>query len=230
MRLTTPVLVVWFFCLVPNHAAHSEVASPHDSSEPELQAVLLTDFTDDDLNDRWAVVNDNVMGGRSDGDLAFDPDAPTNRNVEPAAYGIMTITGDINTNGGGFTSVRMSVEPDLVDDPAVFPDLRAVRVTLRADEATLGKPLALRLEDNVRRPRGINFRAVLPLDPELPADQWQTITVTTDQLQPTHHGRQLDPSQWAPLDTARLRRVGLILNNVDDGPYRFEIDSIELLH
>lgn len=184
--------------------------------------VLLTDFTEDRHNARWAVVNDNVMGGRSEGYLAFtDPER-----------GVMAMTGDINTNGGGFTSVRMRVDAELFASEAeasVLGELRAVRLRVRGDAASLGKPFALRLEDDVPRPRRINFRALLPLDPEAEPGEWQTMTVAVEDLRPTHHGQRLNPNDWAPLDTARLGRVGIILNNVDDGPYRFEVERIELL-
>ncbi|MEM7625868.1 MAG: CIA30 family protein [Planctomycetota bacterium] len=195
-----------------------------DSKEMQesAEAVLLTDFTDGERNARWAVVNDNVMGGRSDGYMTFaDPQ-----------QGVMTLTGDINTNGGGFTSVRMRVDPEMFESEAeasILPDLRAVRLRVRADTTSLQKPFALRLEDRVRRSRGINFRAVLPLDTDVDPEQWQTVTVAVADLQPTHHGNRLDPDNWAPLDTSQLGRVGIILNNVSDGPYRLEIDRIELL-
>ena len=193
-----------------------------DGSHQEDGVVLLTDFTDAGHNARWSVVNDNVMGGRSDGYLAFTDDE----------RGVMTMTGDINTNGGGFTSVRMRVDPAVFGSEAeasVLDGLRAVRLRVRGDAESLGKPFALRLEDDVPRPRRINFRAVMSLDTNADPAEWQTVTVPVADLQPTHHGRRLNPDDWAPLDTSRLDRVGIILSGVDDGPYRFEVERIELL-
>ncbi|MEM9751760.1 MAG: CIA30 family protein [Planctomycetota bacterium] len=225
----TAVLLVSLTPTFPARANQTIEQDPAPAAEPELQPVLLTDFTDPALNARWAVVNDNVMGGRSDGYLAFEPDRP----ATDQAHGVMVLTGDINTNGGGFTSVRMSVDPGMLDDPdasKTFAELRAVRITLRGDQASLGRPLALRLEDRVPRRLGINFRIVLPLDPDAPADQWQTLTIPIDQLAPTFRGEPLDPTQWAALDPSQLARVGLILSDIEDGPYHYEIERIELLH
>src|SRR5688572_12101607 len=57
----------------------------------------LTDFDQAPANARWRMVNDNVMGGKSKGGVRF-------------AEGVMTFSGDINTNGGGFSSVRLPIE------------------------------------------------------------------------------------------------------------------------
>ena len=53
--------------------------------------LLLTDFTSNTPDMGWFVVNDNVMGGSSEG--AF--------NQEP---GKLSFAGRTNTNGGGFSS------------------------------------------------------------------------------------------------------------------------------
>lgn len=208
------VVLAWPVNVVASEDSQGS-GSKHDS-------VVLTDFTDTDRNSRWSVVNDNVMGGRSEGEMDFDA----------SGEGVMVLTGDINTNGGGFTSVRMSVEPEIFEDStdaSVFTELRAMRLRVRADKVSLAKPFALRLEDSVPRRLGINFRAELPLDTDAESGGWQTVTVSIDQLQPTHHGRPLDAKQWAPLDTSRLNRVGIMLNNVPDGPYRLEVERIEFL-
>ena len=54
---------------------------------------LLTDFTAETTDFGWFVVNDNVMGGRSDG--GFDMDD-----------GTLYFAGRTNTRGGGFSSIR----------------------------------------------------------------------------------------------------------------------------
>lgn len=55
--------------------------------------LLLTDFTPNSTYLGWYVVNDNVMGGRSEGD--FDQ-----------KQGELIFTGRTNTIGGGFSSIR----------------------------------------------------------------------------------------------------------------------------
>ena len=66
------------------------------SVAPEnLQCQRIEDFGDDSF-DRWVVVNDGVMGGRSIGQLA------------EAGGGVVRFDGTINTNGGGFSLIRTS--------------------------------------------------------------------------------------------------------------------------
>ena len=54
---------------------------------------LLFDFANDDLKQNWIVVNDNVMGGRSEGGFSHKKKR-------------LIFFGNTNTNGGGFSSIR----------------------------------------------------------------------------------------------------------------------------
>ena len=56
-------------------------------------SLLLTDFTSASSDLGWYVVNDNVMGGRSEGDFEKE-------------QGQLRFTGRTTTNGGGFSSIR----------------------------------------------------------------------------------------------------------------------------
>ena len=55
--------------------------------------LLIFDFSEDDIHEKWIVVNDNVMGGRSKGGFAFIKNK-------------LVFSGSTNTNGGGFSSIR----------------------------------------------------------------------------------------------------------------------------
>ncbi len=68
--------------------------TPRDASgsHPEGE-LMLTDFTTTSSDLGWYVVNDNVMGGRSEGDFEQE-------------QGQLRFTGRTNTNGGGFSSIR----------------------------------------------------------------------------------------------------------------------------
>jgi hypothetical protein len=55
--------------------------------------LLLTDFTSNTSDMGWYVVNDNVMGGRSEGDFIQEQEK-------------LSFAGRTNTNGGGFSSIR----------------------------------------------------------------------------------------------------------------------------
>ena len=54
---------------------------------------LIYDFTEDNPATNWITVNDNVMGGRSEGGFSFKKKR-------------LIFSGITNTNGGGFSSIR----------------------------------------------------------------------------------------------------------------------------
>ena len=64
--------------------------APLDYMEP---LPLIFEFTEDRIEEKWIVVNDNVMGGRSKGGFAFIKNK-------------LVFSGSTNTNGGGFSSIR----------------------------------------------------------------------------------------------------------------------------
>ena len=59
---------------------------------------LMYDFTEDNPATNWITVNDNVMGGRSEGGFSFKKKR-------------LIFSGTTNTNGGGFSSPRSSLGP-----------------------------------------------------------------------------------------------------------------------
>ena len=63
------------------------------SSDDMEPLPLIFDFTEGDIREKWIVVNDNVMGGRSKGGFEFIKDK-------------LVFSGSTNTNGGGFSSIR----------------------------------------------------------------------------------------------------------------------------
>ena len=64
--------------------------------------VLLTDFTTERSDLGWYVLNDNVMGGRSEGTFRIEG-------------GELDFAGSTNTRGGGFSSIRTKpVQLDLL--------------------------------------------------------------------------------------------------------------------
>ena len=84
------------------------------ASSSDLECTTLTDFTDPASNRRWITVNDDVMGGRSDGGFEITNDQ-------------LVFEGDINTNGGGFSSIRW-----LLPEGAL-QDADALRVRMKTD-------------------------------------------------------------------------------------------------
>ncbi len=89
--------------------------------------------------DGWYVQVDGVMGGKSSGKMEFLQD-----------NSVMKFTGDINLDGGGFSSVRRRVSLDLSDYAGVV-------VTLEADRRSVGEvslpPIGLELQFDDRSSR-----------------------------------------------------------------------------
>ena len=160
----------------------------------------ITDFDDDAANRRWLVVNDNVMGGQSLGGLSFDG-------------GIMVFEGDINTDGGGFSSLRLPLEPQelAASDRIEFrarPDGRTYMVTF--DDALPS------------RDRRVSHRAPIPFEA---TDDWQTVSVPFTELFPAIFGRPIDD---LPFRRDLATRMGVMISDGRDGPFRLEIDWIDL--
>ncbi len=169
---------------------------PSDDQAPRR----LADFDCDEANQRWSVVNDDVMGGRSLGELSFDA-------------GILIFEGEIDTDGGGFSSLRLPLEPQALRaydriELRARPDDRAYMVTFDDDLASGN--------------RRVSHRAPI----EFPAPgEWQTTSVSFDKLSPSIFGRPIDD---LPFQKHLATRMGLLVSDGIDGPFRLEIDWIDL--
>ena len=143
----------------------------------------------------WRVVNDGVMGGRSQGYGAVED-------------GTLRFTGELVTQGGGFTSVNA---PKTVDLSAYD----AVELRVRGG----GRTFEIDLDDGSRRfGRTISRRAAFPT-----TQDWQTVRVPFDALQTSIFGQ---PVQAEPFDPSALREVGLYILDGQDGPFELEVDWI----
>ncbi|MEL6983580.1 MAG: CIA30 family protein, partial [Actinomycetota bacterium] len=179
----------------------SQGATDSMTDQPDgLRCETLTDFEDAESNGRWAVVNDDVMGGRSLGGLAF-------------VDGALLFEGDINTNGGGFASLRLALEPEAL----VGAD--HIRFRARPD----GRDYMVTFDDNLSsRDRRVSHRAPIGFDG---AGEWQTVSVAFADLFPAIFGQPVDDLPFRP-DLAT--RLGLMISDGRDGPFRLDVDRIEL--
>jgi NADH dehydrogenase [ubiquinone] 1 alpha subcomplex assembly factor 1 len=172
------------------------------TAPPEQPSTTCRRLTDFDDGQGWVVVNDGVMGGRSDGVIGFTGSA-------------LQFTGDVVTAGGGFTSVRLQ----LADDELTDSDSLVLR--LRADERSYG----LTLEDAAQTGRrSISHGADLIVDGPTDADGWQTVAVSFDELRPSVFGQPLDAPAFDP---DQAREVGIIISDGVDGPFALEVDWID---
>ena len=115
-------------------------------------------------HDEWEVVNDGVMGGRSQGFVTVE-------------NGVLQFTGTIVTDGGGFTSVRGHGAFDLTD-----------RVGFELRVRGSGRQFEVALDDGLR----IDGRRVSRRAPFLTTADWTRIRVPFDALRSTIHGRSVN--------------------------------------
>jgi hypothetical protein len=147
---------------------------------------------------RWNPINDSVMGGVSHSQLRYDP------------AGHAVFAGHVSfENNGGFASVRC--QPcDLGRKEVV-----AYLLEVRGD----GKRYKLNLRtDNGFD--GVNYQARL----EPPAAIWTTCRLACADFLPSWRGRPVPDAP--PLDTARLRQIGLMIADRQEGPFALAVRSI----
>ncbi|MFO8099393.1 MAG: CIA30 family protein [Salinibacter sp.] len=144
---------------------------------------------------QWRVENDGVMGGRSKGFVEV-------------AESTLVFTGEVVTEGGGFTSVRAASEADL-------SDYDGIELRVRGG----GRTFELDVSDGTRsRGREVSRRGPVPT-----GESWETVRVPFAALEESAHG---EPVNVAPLDLSAVKSIGIYIIDGTDGPFRLEVDWI----
>lgn len=177
-------------------AASAASADPPVTGSPDCEPLAV--FDTPAAAAAWRSVNDNVMGGRSSG-------GPRYRDGE------LIFSGSINTDGGGFSSIRAPLVRGALEGKAglklrVKTDGRAYRVTLRTDLSYRG--IAVAFGGEIRAPGG---------------GEWSDSVVLFEDLVPTIFGRPLSGAVFEP---ARAVSIGIIIGDGVDGPFEFAMASI----
>ncbi len=185
----------------------SELTSTTDESPPSTTTSTTSPATSDpdcrlvaDLDDpeelaRWQIVNDGVMGGRSSAEATVESS-------------VLALAGEIVTDGGGFSSVRLDLAEPL-------GEVTSLLVRLRTD----GRAYELTMADAADgRDRRISFQALLPTEG---TGDWEEVTVEFDDLEASVFGRRVEVEPFEP--TAAIE-VGIILADGADGPFLLELD------
>ncbi len=159
--------------------------------------ILLTDFTSSSADFGWYVLNDNVMGGRSEGTFKEE-------------NGTLIFTGDTNTRGGGFSSIRTQVmQLDLSGQAGI-------RLRVKGD----GRRYTWRLTTNARwRGREVAYWA----DFETRADSWSTVDIPFSRFIPRFRGYELD---GPALDPRQVTSMGLMIYDKQDGSFEINLASV----
>ncbi|MGB0997019.1 MAG: CIA30 family protein [Pseudomonadales bacterium] len=141
----------------------------------------------------WRVINDNVMGGRSLGGISRTDQ-------------LLSFSGALNTNGGGFASIRVAAN-DLLPTAA-----SGVRLRVRGD----GRAYTLRL-------RPWNSRISYWSQFATNDGEWLEVDLPFESFWPNWRGRRLNAPAITAADVAEL---GLMINDGIDGAFAIDVDWI----
>jgi len=170
--------------------AATMITSPVICAEP----LRLTSFDPAESNLNWQIVNDTVMGGRSSSRFTLKDQQ-------------LTFSGTLNTQGGGFASLRSGRQSWPLADHST------IRLRVKGD----GRTYRLRLFVD-------NDRAAYQHAFETNANQWQIVTLPIDAFYASWRGRRL---ARPPLQAVDVVGIGLIVADGIDGPFSLTVDWIE---
>ena len=164
-------------------------------------AVSLFEFKSISEANSWRIVNDGVMGGISDSQIAWNEKDET-----------LIFSGNVSLeNNGGFASIR--TVPQKFD----ATDFSKVKIRVKGD----GKIYKLRLR-NSNQFDGIVFSKNF----ETQKDKWVEIEMNVEDFQPTFRGR-IYP-KYGQLNPNELQQVGFLIADKQVGKFHLEIDWIRV--
>ena len=169
-----------------------EASGSHTKGE-----LILTDFTSISSDLGWYVVNDNVMGGRSEGDFQLEQEK-------------LSFAGRTNTKGGGFSSIR--TKPLQLD----LSTHTGIQLYVKGD----GRRYTWRLTTDARwRGRQVGYWA----DFETQSGIWSTVNIPFSRFTPQVRGYQLEGPM---LDREQITGMGLMIYDKQDGPFELHLASV----
>ncbi len=178
-----------------------ESTVPSNTNEPAVGCRRLDDFTLD--SGAWMIVNDGVMGGRSDG----------RGTIEDSS---LRFFGTVVTAGGGFTSVRLRLDGTELDGTD------RVRIQLRMDDRTYGVTFE---DDQTIQGRRISHGVDLPEPVNVDADGFGIVDVAYGELRPSVFGQDVTAEPFRP-DEASV--IGIIIADGIDGDFAIDVDWIDV--
>lgn len=174
-------------------------ASMSSSATPKETAITpLISFQSPEEASAWRTVNDDVMGGRSLGGSVVEA-------------GKLLFTGVINTNGGGFSSVRREMQPGALDEA------RTIILSVKSD----GRAYRLIAQTDARfRGRYVSYQAPIPTSP---VGEWSDVRIAFSDFVPSVLGRIVPASEFSP---AKVTQLGFIIADDVDGDFALSVRSI----
>ena len=161
----------------------------------------LFEFQNANEIDAWRIVNDGVMGGMSQGKIAWNEKENT-----------LEFSGNVSMeNNGGFASVRAI--------PQIFNHREFSKIKLRVKGD--GKTYKFRMRNSK------NFDGIVySLDFETEKNKWKEIELAADDFQPTFRGRIY--SDYGKFETNDLQQIGFLIAGKQEGKFHLDIDWIRV--
>jgi monofunctional biosynthetic peptidoglycan transglycosylase len=160
---------------------------------------VVLDFGDPKEADRWVIVNDGVMGGRS------------RSTMKVTAEGTGVFQGNVSLeNYGGFASTRTKPADHGLAGYATL------KLRVKGDGRTY--QLRSRTDDNFD---GVSYRFEFGTK----KGEWVVREAPIRDFKPTFRGRVLPDRP--PLDPSRIRQLGFLIADKKAGPFRLEVDWVK---
>jgi NADH dehydrogenase [ubiquinone] 1 alpha subcomplex assembly factor 1 len=180
------VFVCWF-------AAMTSFAAPQDRAISPLVTFQLPEEAR-----AWRPVNDDVMGGRSVGGSVVEA-------------GQLVFTGEINTKGGGFSSVRRQVAAGALEGA------HGIVVSIKSD----GRSYRLIARTSARfNGRHVSYQAPIRVSQK---GEWSDVRVAFSEFVPRVFGRPVPASEFSP---AEVTELGFMIADDLDGAFVLRVRSI----
>lgn len=159
----------------------------------------IIDFRFPNQENRWEIINDVVMGGLSDSGISITD------NRTALFQGVVSLE-----NYGGFSSIR--THPGEFD----LSGYSGLMVRVKGD----GKDYRLRLRTD-RDYDGIAYQAHFITE----KDTWTTVRLSFDAFLPVFRGRVIEDAPH--LNVSAIKRIGFMIADKQEGPFRLEIEWIK---
>ena len=163
-----------------------------------LDSHIIFDFKKNVDLSSWRIVDDVVMGGRSDGNFRINNDG----NAE--------FSGTVSlANNGGFSSVRHQFKSK------ELKDFTKIVLVVKGD----GKKYQFRIKNNSRDYYSY-IKYFLTKN-----EEWQTIELVLSDMYPTFRGRKLNLENFS---SSSIEEIAILIGNKRNESFKLEIDKIYL--
>ena len=158
--------------------------------------VIMENFDTSNLLN-WNIVNDTVMGGRSQATLKLVSDSYANFN------GYLSLK-----NNGGFSSIRAYYPPDLAN-------VKSILIRIRGD----GRKYNFRIRTNASRWASYthSFDTI--------KGEWIEKELIIDDFYPVYRGYSV--KDMPLLSEVIIKEIGIMISDKTEGPFNIEIDWIK---